>query len=199
MGCSTTTALGIISRELKFEIGQSVLIAGAGGLGLSLAQAARMVSANPIVLIDKYTNKKELALKNGADNFFETNNVLQDNLNNTIGSNGFDICIDTTGNVDIINDLFEALDKRGTLLLVGQPNVNKELLIKKPLQFFSDKKIFASDGGLTNPDIDIPRYVRLIEADKINIQPIITHTFDLHDINKGIDIMQWSSWKSDNK
>lgn len=191
LGCSTTTALGIVSRELNLEIGQSVLIAGSGGLGLSLAQAAKMVSANPIVLIDKNKNKKDLSLKNGADHFFATNNDnLNSDLTNVIGSNGFDICIDTTGNVDIISHLFDSLAKKGKLLLVGQPNIKNELRIKRPLEFFSDKSIFASDGGLTNPDTDIPRYVRLIESDKINIQPIITHTFKLDDINKGIDAMR---------
>ena len=191
LGCSTTTALGIMSRELKFEIGQSILITGAGGLGLSLAQAAKMVSANPIVLIDKYAEKENLALNNGADYFFSTDiDTLSSKLPTLIGSKGFDICIDTTGNVELINHLFGLLNNSGKLLLVGQPNVKDKLVVTKPLDFFSDKMIFASDGGLTNPDIDIPRYVRLIESNKINIQPIITHNFDLCDINEGIKVMR---------
>ena len=46
-GCAVTTAFGVINNDAKVKIGQSVLIFGVGGVGLNIAQAASMVSANP--------------------------------------------------------------------------------------------------------------------------------------------------------
>ena len=49
-----------------------------------------------------------------------------------------------------------------------------------------EKKVFDSEGGGTIPDIDIPRYVRLIESKKFNFNKIITNTTSLNNINKAI-------------
>ena len=53
LGCAVTTATGVINRDAGVQIGQSVVVIGAGGVGINLVQAAQLVSANPIVAIDK--------------------------------------------------------------------------------------------------------------------------------------------------
>src|SRR5262245_15763413 len=51
-GCAVTTAMGVVNRDAKVEVGQSVVVFGIGGVGVNIVQAAAMVSANPIVAID---------------------------------------------------------------------------------------------------------------------------------------------------
>lgn len=191
LGCSTTTALGIVSREAKIEVGQSVLVGGGGGLGLSIAQAANLVSANPITVFDKNKAKEDLALKNGADYFLHCEvDALESETKSIVGSTGYDLAIDTTGNLNVINALFGCLAKGGTLMLVGQPRTGSTLNLTDPLRLFSNRKIVSSDGGLTNPDIDIPRYSSLILSNKINLEKIITHRFELSQVNEALDVVR---------
>ena len=67
MGCSLTTALGIVNKEANIQIGQSVLISGAGSVGLSLVQACQLVSANPVIVSDIKRKKLNFAKKLKAD------------------------------------------------------------------------------------------------------------------------------------
>ncbi len=65
-GCAVTTGLGIINNKAKVRIGESVVVFGAGGVGLNVIQGAAMVSAHPIIAVDLYDNRLELAQKFGA-------------------------------------------------------------------------------------------------------------------------------------
>ena len=56
-GCAVTTAVGVVNNDAQVKIGQSVVIFGVGGVGLNVAQAAQMVSANPIVGVDLFDKK----------------------------------------------------------------------------------------------------------------------------------------------
>src|SRR5258708_30348644 len=65
MGCPVTTALGLINNDAKVKIGQSVAVLGCGGVGLNMIQGAAMVSADPIIGVDIYAHKLELARELG--------------------------------------------------------------------------------------------------------------------------------------
>ena len=71
-GCAVTTALGVINNDAQVKMGQSVVVYGVGGVGLNIVQAAKMVSAHPIIGIDLHDNKLEMARKMGADYCFNS-------------------------------------------------------------------------------------------------------------------------------
>ena len=108
-GCAVTTAVGVINNDAKVKIGQSVVIFGMGGVGLNLAQAANMVSANPIIGIDIKDSKLESANKFGLTHSFnslkEAN--LSEKIKEIVGGNGADVIIDTTGNPRLIEQAYE--------------------------------------------------------------------------------------------
>src|SRR5687768_5364126 len=66
MGCAVTTALGLINNDARLKIGESIVVIGCGGVGLSIVQGAAMVSANPIVALDLFDHKLETATSFGA-------------------------------------------------------------------------------------------------------------------------------------
>ncbi len=61
MGCAVTTALGLINNLAQLKIGQSIAVLGCGGVGLNVLQGAAMVSADPIIAIDIYDHKLDMA------------------------------------------------------------------------------------------------------------------------------------------
>ena len=191
MGCAVTTALGIINNEAQLKIGQSIAIFGCGGVGLNVIQGAAMVSANPIIAIDRIDKKLDLANAFGATHTINTESMdVQDALFSIMGKQKIDICIDCTGNVNLIDLAYNLTASKGKLILVGQPAYNEKLIINNMAKNYDGKQMFASQGGLTNPTVDIPRYLNLYKKGKLNLDKLITHTFELDKINEALDTVR---------
>jgi Zn-dependent alcohol dehydrogenase len=184
LGCSLTTALGIIDNECDFKFGESVAIIGTGGVGLNLIQGAAMRGLDSIVAIDNNDNKYELSMLAGASMFY---NSLDDDFDGSV-----DVVIDTTGNVNMIRKSFQYLNNNGRMILVGQPKPGDSLEIANALSFFDGNglSIKATQGGKTNPTNDILRYVNLQESGKLQYEKFITHRYKLDDINEAFDTLR---------
>ena len=182
LGCSLTSALGIIDNECDLKFGESVAVIGCGGVGLNLIQAAKMRSAFPIYGVDINDKMFELSIDMGADVFSrDMSNVSK-----------VDVILDTTGNCSVITKAFDLLAPSGRLIMVGQPQPDANLNILNPLSFFDGqgKSVRASQGGGTKPEIDIPRYVALANKGIIDYETLHTDTFTLDEINEAFDLLK---------
>ena len=65
-GCAILTGFGVVENNSNIRIGESVIVYGAGGIGLNIIQAASLKSAFPIIAIDKFDNRLKLAKLLGA-------------------------------------------------------------------------------------------------------------------------------------
>ena len=189
MGCSLTTAYGVVNNDANIKIGQSVIIVGLGGVGLNLVQACSLVSANPIVGIDINQKKIELAYKYGLDYGIKylKNNSLKKKINAILDGNKANIVIETTGISEMIELAYDLTSPDGKTILVGVPNKNINIY-SLPLHF--DKILKGSFGGNTKPEIDIPNYIKLILKKRINLKPLITHEFPLKKINDALKLFR---------
>ena len=187
-GCAVTTGFGVVNNDAKIKIGQSVLIFGVGGLGLNIAYASSMVSAYPIVGIDLHEHKIDLGKKFGLTHGITVkSNNLEKEIYNIIGMKGADVVIETTGIAKVIEQAYQLTASDGKTILVGVP---KEKISIYSLPLFFDKKLTGSHGGSSNPDSDIPRYIRLINNNKMSLKNLITHEFNLTEINNAIDLFR---------
>jgi len=191
-GCAVTTAVGVVNNDAHLKIGQSIVIFGIGGVGLNIAQAARMVSAHPIVGIDLFDSKLSFSREWGVThtiNSKTTGDQLPSLVREIVGSAGADVVVDTTGNARVIETAYELTHADGRTILVGVPRKDdKACIYTLPLHF---KKILkGSHGGSAEPHIEIPRLIRLIENGKMRLDGIITHTFPLDRINEAIATMR---------
>lgn len=188
-GCAITTGFGAIENNGNTKIGQSIFIFGAGGVGLNMIQAAKILNCYPIIACDIFDNRLELAKKIGATHVFNISNINLKELQKHLPIKNFDLFIDNTGNPDVINFGYQIINNEGKLILVGVPKLDNETKIYTlPLHF--GKQIIGSHGGSTIPDKDIPRLLNLVKNRNINFNEIITEEFDLEDINNAIKRMQ---------
>jgi Zn-dependent alcohol dehydrogenase len=177
MGCALSTAYGTIVKEAKVSSNSRVLIAGGGGLGLALAFWLKVLNLNcKVDILEKNLDKKELLSK------FDGNIIIE------FGK--YDFVFETTGNVDIISKSFTSLDKKGKLILVGQPRTDQQLVLDNPLKIFDGITIFSSDGGGFDPDLDLPIIVEHVENNIELANELITHRIKLNEINEGFDLMR---------
>ncbi len=186
-GCAITTAFGVVNNDARVKIGQSVVIFGLGGVGLNIAQASNMVSANPIVGVDIQKNKLKMGEKFGLTHSFDGRNLNLKKLSSIIGDNGADVVIDTTGIPKIIELAYQLTNPDGKTICVGVPNGNISIY-SLPLHF--KKVLTGSHGGSSIPDLDIPRYINLIKKNKMSLKGLITHEFSLKEINKALNLFR---------
>jgi len=190
MGCAVTTGLGVINNNAQLKIGESIAVFGAGGIGLNIIQGARMVSANPIIAVDIFDKKLELAMKMGATHTINSKIFkAEEEILNITGRKGADIVIDNTGNTEIIESAYRVTSARGRMVLVGVPAKGKEVRIYTlPLHF--EKVLVGSHGGESIPNIDIPNYVSLYKDGRLKLDMIITDRYKLDQINEAIEDMR---------
>ena len=189
-GCAVTTAFGVVNNDAQIKIGQSVVVFGIGGVGINIVQAASLVSATPIVGVDLIEHKLELGKKFGLTHgFIGGENELKNKICNIIGSQGADVVIETTGNSRVIEEAYNLTRPDGKTILVGVPKKGDNISIPSlPLHF--DKVLTGSHGGGSEPDKDIPRIIRLMDAGQLNFDGLITHEFSLDSINEAMQIFR---------
>jgi len=188
-GCAITSGFGAVNNDAKVKIGQSVLIYGLGGMGLCIADACSMVSANPIVGIDIHENKLEFSKKFGVTKTIINKNTdhVKKKINDIFGKKGPEIVFETTGNSKLMEHAYEITPNDGKTVYVGVPN-DKISIYSLPLAF--DKKIEVSHGGDAIPDKEIPRYINLSRDKGIDFSKLITHEFNLNEINKALALFR---------
>ena len=186
-GCAVTTGFGVINNDAQVKIGQSVVLFGVGGVGLCAVQAAAMVSAYPIIAVDLIDSKLEMARQFGATHAFNSRamNDVDEAIREVTGSAGPDVVIDTTGIARVIEQAYELTHPDGKTVLVGVPKRGENASIYTlPLHF---NKVFrGSHGGDSRPQIDIPNYVRLAQAGRLQLDTLISHEFCLDQLNDAI-------------
>lgn len=183
LGCALTTAMGIIDNEVDLKFGESVAVVGCGGVGLNLIQAAAMKSACPIIAVDNNENKKQICLDHGASKFVSSLDEVEGKI---------DIVIDTTGIPEVISKGISILSGTGRMVLVGQPAPGKFVEVMNAVNLFNGvgQSIKATQGGKTNPQEDIPRYVKLYNQGILDISKLITHKFKLEQVNEAFNLLK---------
>jgi len=187
MGCAVTTGAGVVNRDAQLQLGESLLILGAGGVGLSVLQAARLAGAIPVVVCDRFENRLELAQKLGADRVVSSQN---DDLEEALAQPpGFDVVVESTGHVPFIEMAYRLAAPQGRVVLVGVPRAGQQAkLYTLPLHF--GKTLRGSHGGDSQPDRDIPRYLKLVEAGRLDLDSLVSRRYAFEDINRALDDMR---------
>lgn len=180
LGCALSTALATMENAANVQFGESVLILGCGGVGLSMILAAKLAHTFPILAVDQYASKKELAESFGAEFTTELDKDWR-----------FDVVIETSGRAQF----FPWIAPSGRAILIGQPlspDIGKVPLNDLWHLFEGEgKTVKASQGGGFNPTQDIPRYVKLWRSGALSDYPkLISHRMPLDQINEGITLMR---------
>jgi S-(hydroxymethyl)glutathione dehydrogenase/alcohol dehydrogenase len=190
-GCAVTTAIGVINNNAQVKVGQSVVVFGVGGVGLCIAQAAQLVSANPVIAVDIVDAKLEMAKRFGATHCINSKKTpdVEKAIRDIVGANGADVIVETTGNARVIELAYNLTQPKGKTILVGVPRKGDNISIYSlPLHF--NKLLRGSEGGDAEPHNDIPRYVRLVQAGRFKLDGLITHEFPLEKINEAIALVR---------
>jgi S-(hydroxymethyl)glutathione dehydrogenase/alcohol dehydrogenase len=190
LGCAVTTGLGAITNDARVRPGESVVILGAGGVGLNMVQGAALCSAWPIVAVDLHQNRLALARALGATHALDgRGGDLEAGLRAVLGRGGADVVVDNTGQPELIELAYRLTKPQGRVVLVGVPHPGQSARLHTLALHFG-KVLTGSHGGQTEPSEDIPRYLGLVEAGRLRLEPLISQELPLARINEALEGMR---------
>ncbi|MBD9528050.1 S-(hydroxymethyl)glutathione dehydrogenase/class III alcohol dehydrogenase [Paracoccus sp. PAR01] len=197
IGCGVTTGIGAVINTAKVEIGAKAVVFGLGGIGLNVIQGLRLAGADMIIGVDLNNDKKGMAEHFGMTHFINPKevegSVVQEIVNMTktpfdqIG--GADYSFDATGNTKVMRDALECTHRGwGQSIIIGVAAAGAEISTR-PFQLVTGRVWKGTAFGGARGRTDVPKIVDWYMDGKIEIDPMITHTMPLDDINKGFDLM----------
>ena len=191
IGCGVTTGLGAVMNTAKVEIGSRAIVFGLGGIGLNVIQGLKLAGADQIVGVDLNSGKQSMAEKFGMTDFVNPSDVSDDLVAHLvkITNGGADYTFDATGNVNVMRTALESAHKGwGESIIIGVAPAGAEISTR-PFQLVTGRVWKGTAFGGARGRTDVPKIVDWYMEGKIQIDPMITHSFSLDDINKGFDLM----------
>src|SRR5215207_8793153 len=196
IGCGVTTGIGAVINTAKVEPGAKAIVFGLGGIGLNVIQGLRLAAADMIIGVDLNPAKKAWGERFGMTHFVNPKEVpdLVPYLVNLTKSGadqigGADYTFDCTGNVAVMRQALEACHRGwGQSIIIGVAPSGAEIATR-PFQLVTGRVWKGTAFGGARGRTDVPKIVDWYMEKKIEIDPMITHTLPLADINKGFELM----------
>jgi Zn-dependent alcohol dehydrogenase len=190
IGCAVVTGTGAVLNRAKVQPGQTVVVIGAGGIGQSVIQAARIAAAGRIVVIDANPAKEAVARLFGATDFIDgaTTDDAVAAVKELGLPNGVDHAFECVGHPALIRNAIDMLDWGGTCTLLGVPKLGTEASFVVNTMY-NDKSILGCRYGSTRPHHDIPLLVRFYQDGRLQLDEMVSQIYPLADIQQALDDM----------
>jgi S-(hydroxymethyl)glutathione dehydrogenase / alcohol dehydrogenase len=191
IGCGVTTGVGAVINTAKVEAGANAIVFGLGGIGLNVIQGLRLAGANMIVGVDINAEREAWGKRFGMTHFVNPAGVTGDLVSHLVDltGGGADYTFECIGNVKVMRIALEACHKGwGQSIIIGVAGAGQEIATR-PFQLVTGRSWRGTAFGGARGRTDVPKIVDWYMNGKIEIDPMITHTLKLEDINKGFDLM----------
>jgi S-(hydroxymethyl)glutathione dehydrogenase / alcohol dehydrogenase len=191
IGCGVTTGIGAVVNTAKAEPGCTAIVFGLGGIGLNVLQGLRMIGARMIVGVDMNPAREAWGKKFGMTHFVNPKTVSGDLVAHLVAltNGGADYTFECIGNVDVMRQALEACHKGwGESIIIGVAGAGQEIKTR-PFQLVTGRVWRGTAFGGARGRRDVPKIVDWYMEGKIEIDPMITHTMPLADINRAFDLM----------
>lgn len=190
LGCAIPTGAGaIINSSLQRDA--SVAIWGAGGVGLSAILGAQALDISTIIAVDISDHKLAKARELGATHCIngKTTDAVVAIREITKGV-GASLVLECVGLPETIERAFTAASYfGGECIVAGNPAIGQLIRID-PFDLIKGRRLRGTWGGETVPDRDIPHFSRMNIDGDWTIENLISHTFELRDINEAFHALE---------
>ncbi|MDY6814178.1 MAG: S-(hydroxymethyl)glutathione dehydrogenase/class III alcohol dehydrogenase [Pseudomonadota bacterium] len=191
LGCGITTGIGAVRKTAQVEPGASVAVFGLGGIGLSVIQGAKLAGAGRIIGVDLNPAKFELARRFGATDLVDPSEHEQSIVEVIVAmtDGGVDYSFECIGNVGVMRQALECCHKGwGVATVIGVAGAGEEIATR-PFQLVTGRTWQGSAFGGVKGRSELPGMVEQYLHGDIEIDPYVTHTMPLEDINRAFELM----------
>lgn len=180
-GCAVLTGAGAVINTAAVRPGQSVVVYGLGGVGLSAVLGARAAGAYPIIAVDPVESKRELAKRLGASHALSPE-PDPDGTTETIAEltdGGAEFAFEAVGSPAVMSSCLAAVGRGGTAVSVGLPAPDRRLDVPALDFAGAGKSLIGSYMGDAVPRRDIPRFMALWRAGAMPVELMHSGTVPL--------------------
>lgn len=193
LGCAVPTGVGAVFNTAQPDPGQSLVIFGTGGVGLCAVAGAAIAGCTPIIAVDIRPDKLELARRMGATHFVHAGEMDPLEAIQRICPGGVDFAIEATGRPAVMLQALHSVRNQGGIAVVVGNARHGETVQLDPKQLNLGKQLRGTWGGDNWPDLDFPRYARLVSSGKLDLEPLMAKTYSLDRINEALDELEASN------
>ena len=186
IGCAVQTGVGAAINTVSIEPGDSVLVLGAGGIGVSIVQGAALSGASNIIVSDPSESRREQAMAFGATHVIDPTGTDVVAATMELTGIGCDVAFDAVGSAALVNTGMDATRNGGTTVMVGAAPVDDELSLVPALAMFTEKRLVGSLLGSCWAPRDIPRLVELWQAGRLDLESMVTSRRPLEEVNEAV-------------
>ena len=188
LGCGVQTGAGSVMNVLQPKAGESIVVFGAGGVGLSAVMAAVVEGCKPIIVVEPNGVRRKLALELGAHHVLDPNDggdtvkKLQE-----LSGGGLNHALDTSGHLPVFSAALAALGVGGKFAFVSAQKIDALLPPIAVLDLVGRSiTLRGVNMGDSVPKTFIPKLVDLMMAGKFPLQKLVQF-YDFKDINNALD------------
>ncbi|HET6532681.1 MAG TPA: alcohol dehydrogenase catalytic domain-containing protein [Actinoplanes sp.] len=189
LGCAVLTGTGAVRNTARVAAGDSVLVIGLGGVGLSVVAAARAAGASPVIAVDVSEAKKALAESAGATDFAIASDALSKDVRRLTGGRGADHAFECVGRAVTIRAAWRATRRGGQVTVVGMGRADDEVTLSALDIFSSARTLRSSVYGSSDPDTEVPALAEAVGSGALRLDHLVTDRIGLADVPAAFDRM----------
>lgn len=186
LGCAVVTGIGAVINAAQVKEGSSVVVTGAGGVGLNVIQGAKIAGCEKIIAVDQHHKPLALAREFGATHVIEASAETDAQVRALTAGRGADYVFDTVGVPETVKQALSITRKGGTIVLTGLSRTDAEASIATFPFVMHEKRLIGSLYGSGQPLKDIPRLIELYKEGKLKLRELVTRTYRLMEINEAL-------------
>lgn len=187
-GCAVMTGVGAVVHTAAVHVGESVLVVGLGGVGLSAILGAKAAGASQIIAADVNQEKLAVARSYGATDVINSSEEgALEKLKGTLTPAGVDKSVEFAGAMSALDFAFNATKKGGVTVTGALPHPDARLSLNPLTLVGQEKTLKGCYLGSCVPSIDIPNFLALYKQGRLPVDQLITHRIRLEDINAGFE------------
>lgn len=185
LGCGVVTGAGAVLNTADVRAGDSVVVIGAGGVGLNAVSGARIAGASRVVVVDIQDKRLEAARRFGATDMVNSAKTKPVDAVRSLLPEGADHVFDFVGLTAVSQPGLEMLGVGGGLYLVGVARPDVEIAVSIMGVVTGQKRVQGVTYGSTNFKRDIPMYAELYLQGRMNLDDLVSKTISLREVNDG--------------
>jgi len=191
LACGVITGLGAVTNTARVEAGSSVVVVGAGGVGLNAVQGAVLSGAHPIIAVDVLDAKLAAARQFGATHTLNPRQAdLAAEVRALTHGRGADYAFITVGNAAAVGQALSYVRRGGAIVAVGMPAAGAAAAVPVGDFVYSGHRLLGSNVGSARPAVDIPRLVELYRSGRLKLDELITNRYPLERLNEALESME---------
>jgi S-(hydroxymethyl)glutathione dehydrogenase/alcohol dehydrogenase len=179
LGCAALTGMGAVRNTAGVAAGESAVVLGLGGVGLSVVLAAQAAGADPVIAVDVAEGKRELALAAGATDFLLADEGLPKAVRALTGGRGADHAFECVGRSSSITAAWKSTRRGGRVTVVGIGRREDIVPLSALDIFHSARTLRSSVYGSSDPEADLPVLAQSIVDGALDLSPLISHRITL--------------------